>query len=657
MWNIFSPVCSRKNNIRRNHSSNIAPFIVLLIARLNIAQLNIATLILPKMLVIISIFSLHCVSIAYAQSISSDELLLDPRDLPTYERQINLAWKPIRDKIATLGDPKYTGQPQAALVNIYIENNSWQLAWEYAQNIRVPVWRAHALLLIAENQRKQGINTLSNRMLNSALTLLRPVHEENTVPEIFSQAAKAIYVMGDITTLQQFFELVMGKENLLLMARDIYPLLQDTQRDIVLDSLTRLSLRFEKQYDEESFRLFIDMAKLGRDLQIDELHRTSLANAYAVSVERGRRDKLRDVLLEELAGNLIFSGQNRLALQVTAQIQNRIIQSRLYATAGRVQAQLTKNIENGSPLLGLADNSLLLIDSDASNRRGEKIDKKLQQEQVEHARSWTLIEKAQAGLINDAIRDAERIKDDYQKQRALTLIGLVLAEQEDYDALADLLPKVDYANFRLSLHLGMVDSLDDDKDAITDLLLEGLASENFYAPDSGYSPLILSAVLQMQIEKGALRRNDELFNLVQNRITQYLDGFDSIFANVEYFYYFAKRSRLKASYAETEITAILSSLWPYTKHPQYGDLMNRIMRYYLENNHPEQAFNVASGLGEDLNEVKFAILADIAAYASNEGDEVLTLRVINQIDDIDMQIDVLTDAIGNLAKSREVQRF
>ncbi|MCH9845044.1 MAG: hypothetical protein K0U39_06000 [Alphaproteobacteria bacterium] len=618
---------------------------------------------MSKILVIISIFVLYPISVApirivHAQGISPDELLLDPRDLPTYERQINLAWKPIRDKIATLGDPKYIGQPQAALVNIYIESNSWQLAWEYAQNIQMPVWRAHALLLIAENQRKQGIYTLSNRMLNSALILLRPVHEENTAPEIFAQAAKAIYDMGDIDTLRQFFELVMGKENLLAMARVIYPLLQETQRDIVLDSLTRLIVRFEKQYDEESFRLFINMAKLGEDLQIDDVNRNAMANAYAVSVERARGDKLRDVLLEELARNLIFSGQHRLALQVIAQIDNRIIQSRLYATAGRIRAQITKNVENGGSLLGLASDSLLLVDSEEdNNRRGEKIDKKLQQQQVEHARSWALVEKAQAGLIDDVIRDAERIKDNYEKQRALTLIGLVLADQEEYDALTDLLPKVDYSNFRLSLRLGLVNSLKDDKDAVTDLLLEGLASENFYQQDSGYTPLILSSVLQMQLAKGAPTRNDAVFNLVENRISQYLDGFERILANVEYFYYFSQRSRLKANYAETEMTAILSSLWPYTKNPQYGYLMDRIMRYYLENNRPEQAFNVASGLGEEFNDVKFAILADIAAYASGEGDEVLTLRVINQIDDIDMQIDVLTDSIGNLSKSREVQRF
>ncbi len=161
----------------------------------------------------------------------------------------------------------------------------------------------------------------------------------------------------------------------------------------------------------------------------------------------------------------------------------------------------------------------------------------------------------------------------------------------------------------------------------------------------------------MQVEKGEPTRNDAVFDLVQNRITEYLSGFDSILANVEYFYYFAKRSRLKAMAAETEITAILSSLWPYTQHPQYGDLMNRIMRYYLENNLPEQAFNVASGLGKDWNDVKFSILADIAEYASGEGDEVLTLRVINQIDDLDRQVNVLTDAITNLSKSREVQRF
>ncbi|MCH9853314.1 MAG: hypothetical protein K0U45_07405 [Alphaproteobacteria bacterium] len=593
---------------------------------------------------------------SHAQGISSDELLLDPLDLPTYDRQINLVWKPIRDKIATLDNPQNTGQPQAALVNIYIENNSWQLAWEYAQNIRVPVWRAHALLLIAENQRAQGINTLANRMLNSALILLRPVHEENTAPDIFAQAAKSIHDMGDIDRLREFFELVMGKENLLAMAREIYPLLQPEQRDIVLDSLTRLTLRFEKQYDAESFRLFVNMAKLGEDLKIDAVYRNAMANAYAVTIEQARGDKLRDLQLQELARNLIFAGQHRLALQVIAQIDDRIIQSRLYATAGRVRAQLSNNVENGNPLLGLANDSLLLVDSDASNRRGEKIDKKLQQQQIDHARSWALIEKAQAGLIDDVIRDAERITDDYQKQRALTLIGLVLAQRQDYDALTDLLPKVNYANFRLSLYLGLVGS-SKDADAITDLLMEGLASENFYTQDSGYAPLILSEVLQVQIEKGEPKRNDALFDLVQNRITQYLNDFDSILANVEYFYHFAKRSRLKATYAETEITAILSSLWPYTKHPQYGDLMNRIMRYYLENNRPEQAFNVASGLGDDLNDVKFAILTDIADYASNEGDEVLTLRVINQIDDLDRQINVLTDSIGNLSKSREVQRF
>ncbi len=470
MWNIFLHACLRKNN-----------------KELNIALVPFVNSCL-KSLCIISVFTLSSINTSDAQGISSDELLLDPLDLPTYERQINLVWKPIRDKIATLDNPKYTGQPQAALVNIYIENNSWQLAWEYAKNIRVPVWRAHSLLLIAENQRKKGINTLSNRMLNSALILLRPVHEEDTAPQIFAQAAKAIYDMGDIDALQQFFELVMGKENLLAMAREIYPLLQGEQRDIVLAALARLTLRFEKQDDEESFRLFINMATLGNDLQIDTVQRTSLANAYLVAVERGRRDKLRDVLLEELARNLIFSGQNRLALQVTSQIDDRIIQSKLYATAGRVQAQLTKNIENGGPLLGLADTALLLIKSDESNRRGgEKIDKKLQQQKIENARSWALIEKAQAGLVSDAIRDAERIKDDYQKQRALTLIGLVLAEQEDYDAVRDLLPKIDDSNFRLSLHLGLVDSLEDDKNAVTDLLLEGLAPTNFNPAKFGLS--------------------------------------------------------------------------------------------------------------------------------------------------------------------------
>ncbi len=633
MWNIFFSVYSGGSEKRQHCANGVL-----------------------KGRALVFLISLLLTTPAQAQSITSDELLLDPRDLPTYERQINLVWKPIRDKISTLGGSQYAGRPQAALVNIYVENNSWQLAWEYAQNISVPVWRANALLLISNNQRADGISSLANRMLNSALFLLRPVSDDNTAPEVFAQAAKSIFETGDFKLLKEFFDLVEGRENILAMAREIYPLLEEERYSIVLDALARLTLRYEEQYDEESFRFFLDLAKLGEDLGVDEVHRGSISHAYNVSLGRARTDELRDVQLEELARNLVFTGQHRLALQVISQISDRIIQSRLYATAGRVRAQIRKRPEVGSPLLNLANDSLLLLDSDIGNNNDRSIDKEALNQQIEHARSWAMIEKVQANLVDEAIRDAERIDDKYKRQRALALIALVLADSKDYNPIKELVAKVDYANLRLSLYLGLIGSLSEPND-VTNLLVESLASENFYEKDSGYAPLGLSEVLSQQIEKGNQNRNDEVFGLVQERIIRFLNGFDEIIAQVEYFYYFARRSRLKASYTDTEITSILSSLWPYTKHPQYGYLMSRIMRFYLENGKPEQAFNVAITLSDDLNDIKLEILKDIATYASTEGDEALTLRVVNQIADLDDQIDVLTGSINNLAKSREIQRF
>ena len=264
---------------------------------------------------------------------------------------------------------------------------------------------------------------------------------------------------------------------------------------------------------------------------------------------------------------------------------------------GRVRAQIRRRPDVGAPLLNLANDSLLLLDSGIDNNAQLEVNQEELDMQIAHARLWAMIEKVQAGLLDDAIREAERIDDDYERQKSLSLIALVLSDLENYEPIKDLVAKVDYANLRLSLYLGLIGSLDD-SDEITDLLVEGLASENFYEEDSGYSPLGLSSVLKTQIEQGNPQRHDEIFALVQNKINAYLDGFDEIVVRVEYLIYYAQRSRLKASQTETEITAILSSLWPYVKHPRYGYLMNRIMQFYLQTNRPEQAFNVATTLSK-----------------------------------------------------------
>ena len=594
---------------------------------------------------------------AYGQgTLSSDELLLNPTNLPTFERQTNLIWKPIRDKISTIKDRNLTGRPQVALVNIYVRNNTLQLAFEYTKNILVPVWRAQALLIIADNQLEVGNDALANRMLQSALLHLNNIGDFNQEPEIFGNAALAIVKTGDYNLLRDFFENINHEDNIIAMARATYPKLEPQYQDIVLDALERVSTKFRSQNTPESFDFYLARARLSQTLKIDRLYRESLRIAYNIALlQKDSDNKKSNEQLEQLANNLLAVGQQRLASQVIIKISDRTIQTKLYATAGRVQSQIRENPEAGNPLLNLASDSVFLIgEQNFLNRK--RFNKKETEANKNYAKSWVLIEKVQAGLVAEALRDTDGIEDNYQRQRAIALIALVLTDLEQYDEVQNLLGRIDFANLRLGLFIGLAQSVDR-PNTVTDSLLEALESNNFHESQKGYAPHILGSVLKAQLAFGDQARNDVVFSTIQQKNQTYLTGFRRITAETEYLYYYAKRSELKADYADEQMKILLASLWPYSKEKGFSELIERITEFYLEAGKLEQAFNVAATLMPIHNEAKFRILRNIAEITANDGDEVLTLRVVNQIIDPKIQADVLTDSINNLSKNRTISRF
>ncbi len=562
-------------------------------------------------------------------SLSPEELLLDPDRLEAGEGGVIERWRAIRSFLEKGLQNFERGKAHVSMTRALLQTRGWQEAQSYAQSINEPIWRARSLLAIAAVQFKtRNGRSFGIKNLEEAFSILRSIPSD----KLGKDGEQGFRIVGEMFAQQGFFQRVssyiQSDNNIRARARFIEGALPHLPRAAGLareeqDSfINKLLIRATQQSElEDLLRLSDYSIRSGRVNASNRL----LFEAYrrALLLPPGEQ---RNNSLVQVATHMLSNGTFRDALRAIRRIENPYLQSGLLAETGRRMIQAKMSFA-GQPLMSLANDIALTLDT----------------EQKRSALLRLSIEYALSGDFAVAWDVLQDIEDLYQRSRGILALSFVLSESEDVGRALEIQEFIPDANLRAKFitHAARQIAEGLGPQELTDLIINLVESDDFAQGqgDNSLSPENVEGLLEAQLAFGNGRRNKILFERTFERtMAQNQSLFSRLRAELRFLRIDARRSERQAQAAQERIESLLISMWVYHNEPEYPQIVESAVEFFITQNNLTRAFTIVESLAKEkylnqqsIDETHDRLLSTIAFQAARRANEGLALRAIASV--------------------------
>ena len=539
----------------------------------------------------------------------------------------------IRIAALSLKEPSHQGEALSGLVSALLARNKPDDAAIEMKAITDPLWRARALIHVADDQKRRGRIQTAKNTLNKSLELAQGKQMERDA------GATAIRIAERYIALEAFQDatnttlLIPDKFEQIRLLLKIATQLQQSKLPVLkTDSKKVLAAAFKiatsiRPTTKESITTIIRIAEFQIGADDQEGARQSLA--HTENVLEKRRFMGRDQLRADLAAALVLIDDPVAAQAIVRSTIDIGRRARAIASIARASAQ-KGNMEAAVSLFTLAF------------EQTEKIKDKTSKYM---ALTHIIVEQAKVGLLADAFRYAGVIRDRKPQALALLKMGRVLLKQKKYNEAVKLVDFIPYVSMRSQIFVPVAldTGLRGDREKASNYLTMALKETRFKA-----TPLelkkALPLVIDAQSKAGSVAMNDALFKRVLERFDKLPD--DSTKIHVLTRIAIAEARSRRQTAALRALAGAWRISWLNRKNPKYPSILTDLMKAQIEVGELLQAFDIAarvpdsatppqqSGQLEASLNARNAALRRVAVAAAAKGKQRLALRAAGRIRDI-----------------------
>ncbi|HAA91372.1 MAG: hypothetical protein CMM48_09935 [Rhodospirillaceae bacterium] len=538
-------------------------------------------------------------------------------------------------RIAALGlkDPAHQGEALSGLVAAFLARDKPDDAAIEMKAITDPLWRARALLHVADDQKKRGRLKTSEDTLGRSLKLAGGDQIARDGGATVMRIAERYLDLRAFQAATDTTLLIPDKyEQVRLLLRIATTLRQGKVAALKKDSQKVLGAAFKvakgiKPDTKDSITTLIRIAEFQVGAGDRPGSRATLA--YAEGILEKTSFEGRDQLRADLAAALVLINDRVAAQAIVRSMVDTERKARTIASIARASAQ-KGNMEAGVSLFTLAYQEALAITEKPSKYR---------------ALTHIVTEQSKVGRLADAFRNAGVIRDREPQARALLEMGRVLIKQKKFDEAIKLVDYIPYVGMRSQIFAPVALSIGRGGDRVkaSELLAKAFAPTRFRASPEELAKA-LPMVIEAQSKVGSASMNEALFERVRAQLDRLPDDPSKIQVLTGIAIAEARSERRTA--ALRALAAAWRISWLNRKNPKYPNILTNLMRAQIEVGELLQAFDTAArvpdsetppkpvGQLEASLNARNQALQRVAVAAAQEGRQRLSLRAARRIRDI-----------------------
>ena len=539
----------------------------------------------------------------------------------------------IRIAALSLKEPSHQGEALSGLVSALLARNKPDDAAIEMKAITDPLWRARALIHVADYQKRRGRIQTAKTTLNRSFGLAKGKQMERDGGATAIRVAERFIALEDFQAATAATLVIPDKFEQVRLLLKIATQLQQSKLPVFkTDSRNVLAAAYGiatsiRPTTKESITTIIRIAEFQIGADDREGARKSLA--YTENVLEKRRFMGRDQLRADLAAALVLIDDPVAAQAIVRSTIDIGRKARAIASIARASAQ-KGNMEAAVSLFTLAFEQV------------EKIkDKTLKYLALTHI----IVEQAKVGLLADAFRYAGVIRDRKPQALALLKMGRVLLKQKRYNEAIKLVDFIPYVSMRSQIFVPVAIDVGrrGDREKASNYLTMALKETRFKA-----SPLelkkALPLVIDAQSKAGSVAKNDALFKRVLERFDELPDDSTKIHVLTRIAIAEARSKRQTA--ALRALAGAWRISWLNRRNQKYPSILTDLMKAQIEVGELLQAFDIAARVPDSVTppqqpgqleaslNARNAALRRVAVAAAAEGKQRLALRAAGRIRDI-----------------------
>ena len=537
------------------------------------------------------------------------------------------------------------------MVEAALTRNNLKAARNESKGFRDDIWRARALLLIADHQYKNGQLSSARENLQLAARGIRTNVPLRDNGEIFHTLVKLQAEIGDLAGALSTAKQVPDEvDRVRAMVEASIGHIESTDglaSAAVVKALTDAYTEVIKIDGRQSEvgQTLIDIGRAQANAKDDVGARESgVPFAPAFNFARtsllSAEFKERDDTLAALAAAQVLSGDRVQAMNIVRAIEDEARGSMALASVARALSE-TSDVDAARPLFRLAFEDAV-----------KTVNEKSRNEILRHI----LLEQTRAGLFNETFTTAGSIKNREAQSRALLAMANVLIEADLYDEAIKLVDFIPYISMRAKIFVTLAIAAGHAGDPFEASSLLARAVEPTGAPVfQDELPPVLIRIIDAQVAMGAPQTTRALFL----RVRELVDALPSIPNRVNLLTQLAagEQKLISEESARKTISAAWQLAWTKKEEPEFAIAMADVVVAQITIGDLLEAFDTAVRIptiydannGKNFIEPAYRALEAIALAAAKNGDGTFALRAINQIVDAPVRASALAAVAVSLA--------
>ena len=354
---------------------------------------------------------------AIAEQAAPDGAAQPPALDPVSEAVESDALTQIRISAIAFQDPKDLGQALSGVIGAFLKRDRLKDALVDLSVVKDPVWRAYALLHIAQFRFERGELTAAAALLKEADGLTRQIAAQSDEAVVLRLVSQQQAEYGDYATARKTAARIADLDQRIARFVELAEMqAADPNKRVAAGGADSLRTAFEdvktsSLAKEDRVRPVMTLADRAISLGYRDLAQKMLEYCYAL--RPGDTVGKSVPAIADLAAAMVRAGDRGRAMEIVRALKSDVRRGYALASVARAFAE-TGNVEGAVPLFYLA------IQDAESQEKGEiKI----------HLLTHLVEEQTYAGRLADAFSTAGRIKDAEAQRGALYAMAGILFEQ------------------------------------------------------------------------------------------------------------------------------------------------------------------------------------------------------------------------------------
>ncbi len=341
-------------------------------------------------------------------------------------------------RLAALGleEPKDQGAALAGLVAAALTRDDLKAARAEIKGFRDDIWRARALLLIADHQQENGQTSSARESLQLVTRGIKanvPLRDDGKIYHtLVTRQAEIGDFAGAIATAKRIPDEV---DRIRAMVEAANARLENSGLPAVAAVEKSLRDAFDEASNIEGRRSEVGLVliEIGRaQATVGDGTGARETFNFARTGLLAAEFKERDNALAALAAAQVLSGDRIQAMSIVRAIEDESLRSMALASVAGALAE-SADVDSARPLFRLAFEDAV-----------KTVNEKTRNEILQHI----LIEQTHSGLFNDAFTTAGSIRNREAQSRALLALANVLLDEELFDQAIKLVDFIPYISMR-----------------------------------------------------------------------------------------------------------------------------------------------------------------------------------------------------------------